>query len=165
VRRYSTAVTGGAILEPTGNYSYFYFYLIYTNIIIDRVEIMWRDKEREKQYGEPFGWYEATVLDIKTLYAFHLYSVCFVLFCFVSPSFLIYVQNSESNDNELKIIKENHEREATQMQALLNTNDSILDILLLFFIILYYILFFIFIFMFIKLLFIIILFVCYIYSF
>jgi hypothetical protein len=41
-------VTGGCILEPG-----------------DKIEVMWRDKEKEKEYSEPFGWFDATVLDIK----------------------------------------------------------------------------------------------------
>ena len=48
VLRYSNSVTGGCILERG-----------------DKIEVMWRDKEKEKQYSEPFGWFDATVLDIR----------------------------------------------------------------------------------------------------
>lgn len=47
-RKYSNSVTGGCILERG-----------------DKVEVMWRDKDKEKEFSEPFGWFEATVLDIK----------------------------------------------------------------------------------------------------
>eukprot|EP00026_Physarum_polycephalum_P003046 Phypoly_transcript_03055.p1 GENE.Phypoly_transcript_03055~~Phypoly_transcript_03055.p1 ORF type:complete len:697 (+),score=161.07 Phypoly_transcript_03055:231-2321(+) len=80
-RKYSNAVIGGCILEPG-----------------DKIEVMWRDKVKEKEFSEPFGWFDATVLDIKDF-------------------------NVDTDNKELVQIKEKQESELKALNNFLQTSS------------------------------------------